>query len=683
VYTIERNAFTITAPNGASTVACLADATAPALPTVTSACGETLTPAAPVITDSPNPLTCEGTRTYAYTYTDCEGNTATWSYVYTIERNAFTIAAPNGASTVACLADATAPTLPTVTSACGETLTPAAPVITDSPNPLTCEGTRTYAYTYTDCEGNTATWSYVYTIERNPFTIAAPNGASTVACLANATAPALPTVTSACGETLTPAAPVITDTPNPLTCEGTRTYAYVYTDCEGNTATWSYVYTIERNAFTIATPNGASTVNSPTLATAPTLPTVTSACGEVLTPTGPVITNSPDPLVCTGTRTYAYTYTDCEGNTATWSYVYTVIDNTPPSISCSNATVTFSGQATLALNAANLASASDNCGTPNVTLSTPTVACAQVGQTVMVTATATDAAGLTANCTSQVTLAGLPCGWSQDPDGIGCGGGNNVGFTSGVFTVNSTGCYSAPPFETDVAGFAEQELCGNGSIEVQVTSINGSGWAGIALRESDAPGARKAQLLTNLGAFSRREVRYTTGGQAYPQQFPSQSKYWLRILRQGSQFVGYASANGASWSQVFAVTISGMPNCLSAGLVVTNLTATGSVSATFANVSIITNPTLSAIETEDFGAEVVDLHLNVFPNPTSGEVTVDFTPWAGKPALLEVYDLQGRRVRRLELDEAAGPMPVDMSNLPSGAYLFRVGEAQQRVVLQR
>jgi hypothetical protein len=473
---------------------------------------------------------------------------------------------------------------------------------------------------------------------------------------------------------------VITDSPNPITCEGTRTYAYTYTDCEGNTATWSYVYTIERQPFTVPA-NGATTVSSPALAVAPALPTVTSNCGETLTPSAPVITNSPNPLVCTGTRTYDYTYTDCEGNTATWSYVYTVIDNTPPMINCTNTTVAFSGEATLTLNAANLASASDNCGAPTVTLSTTSVACAQVGQTVMVTVTATDAAGLTANCTSQVTVAGLPCGWTQDTDGIGCGGGNDVGFTGGVFTVNSTGCYSAPPFTSDAAGFAGQELCGNGSIQVQVTSINGSGWAGVALRESDAPGARKAQLLTNLGAFSRREVRYTAGGQAQPSQFPSQGKYWLRILRQGSQFVGYASATGASWSQVFAVTINGMPNCLTAGLVVTNNTATGSVSATFANVSIIANPSLSAIETEDFGTEVVD--LNVFPNPTSGEVTVDFTPWAGKPALLEVYDLQGRRVRRLELDEANGPMPVDMSNLAEGVYLFRVGEVQQRVVLQR
>jgi len=663
--------------NGSLTVACPSAATTPTPPTVMGCDGSTITPTGPVIVNSPDPVACEGTRTYTYTYT-CGSTSSTWSFVYTIERQPFTVPA-NGASTVACLANATAPALPTVTSNCGETLTPAAPVITDSPSPLTCEGTRTYAYTYTDCEGNTATWSYVYTIERQPFTVPA-NGASTVACLANATAPALPTVTSNCGETLTPAAPVITDSPSPLTCEGTRTYAYTYTDCEGNTATWSYVYTIERQPFTVPA-NGAATVNSPALAVAPVPPTVTSNCGEVLTPAAPVITNSPNPLTCEGTRTYAYTYTDCEGNTATWSFVYAVIDNTPPTIYCSNAVVTFSGQTSLALNVANLASASDNCGAPTVTLSTATVACGQVGQTLMVTATATDATGLTANCISQVTIAGLPCGWSEKPDGIGCADGNTVSHNNGIFTVSSANCYYAAPFTADEAAFARHSLCGNGSITAQVAGLDGIGWAGISLRESDAPGARKVQLMTNLATLSRREVRYTPGGSAYPQQFPSQNKYWLRILRQGNQFVGYVSANGASWSQVFAVIVNDLPNCIQAGLVVTNGQANSTVSATFANVIVTSNAYLPAANTEDSGLEVAN--LNLFPNPTSGEITVDFTPWAGKPALLEVYDLQGRRVRRLELDEAAGPMPVDMSNLPDGVYLFRVGEAQQRVVLQR
>jgi hypothetical protein len=286
---------------------------------VTSACGEVLTPSAPVITNNPNPLACEGTRTYAYTYTDCEGNTAVWSFVYTIEREPFTVPA-NGSATVACPALAVAPTPPTVTSACGEVLTPSAPVITNNPNPLACEGARTYAYTYTDCEGNTAVWSFVYTIERLPFTVPA-NGAATVACPALANVqPTPPTVTSNCGEVLTP---VVTSS-QALGCEGNRVWYFAYTDCEGNTATWLFTYTVEYADFSVP-PNVVQNFGCPINEGTPTPPSVQDNCGNLLSPTGPSITSTYNAQGCEASRTYAWTYRDCEGNTHVWSTTHNFI----------------------------------------------------------------------------------------------------------------------------------------------------------------------------------------------------------------------------------------------------------------------------------------------------------------------------------------------------------------------
>jgi hypothetical protein len=176
--------------------------------------------------------------------------------------------------------------------------------------------------------------SSVTTIPSTVPTLNVPtNGATIVACLALATPPTPPVVNGCNGSPITPSGPVVTNTPNSLTCEGTRTYTYTYS-CGSNMATWSFVYTIEREPFTISTPNGAATVYNPALATPPTPPTVLSNCGETLMPSAPVITNAPNPLLCEGTRTYTYTYTDCEENTATWSFVYTIIDNIPPLITC-------------------------------------------------------------------------------------------------------------------------------------------------------------------------------------------------------------------------------------------------------------------------------------------------------------------------------------------------------------
>jgi gliding motility-associated-like protein len=141
----------------ASTVACAANIVAPTVPVVKDNCGNILTPSAPVVSTTP---TCEGDVTYTYKFTDCEGNTHDWVYTYTIERNDFTMPA-NQASTVACVANIVAPTVPVVKDNCGNILTPSAPVVSTTP---TCEGDVTYTYTFTDCEGNTHDWVYTYTI---------------------------------------------------------------------------------------------------------------------------------------------------------------------------------------------------------------------------------------------------------------------------------------------------------------------------------------------------------------------------------------------------------------------------------------------------------------------------------------------------------------------------------------
>ncbi len=129
-----------------------------------------------------------------------------------VVRGPFTIPDANGALTVACesAADGMGITPPTVVDECGTTLTPIQSII-DSPDPITCEGTRTYRYTYTDCATNTDTWDYVYKIEYEPFTD--PTDVTvTVDCVADIAAPTtFPTVVDNCGVTLLPTNETITN----------------------------------------------------------------------------------------------------------------------------------------------------------------------------------------------------------------------------------------------------------------------------------------------------------------------------------------------------------------------------------------------------------------------------------------------------------------------------------------
>ncbi|HRK82930.1 MAG TPA: DUF11 domain-containing protein [Saprospiraceae bacterium] len=297
------------------------------------------------------------------------------------------------------------------------------------------------------------------------------------------------------------------------------------------------------------------------------------------------------PSICSATavtRTYAWTYTDCEGNTAVWSFVYTILDNEPPMATCSNSTVTFNGQQSITLNANDFVTATDNCGIQSIALNPTAITCQQVGQQVPVTATVMDVNGNTATCTSMITVGGLPCGWSQNPDGVGCENGNSISFntTTSVYTATSTGCFYGPPYTADETALAQRTLCGNGSITALVTGITGSalGWAGVVMRENNAAGAKKAQLMTNLSTHSRREFRTTTNGASQPQQFPSQDRYWLRITRVGNQFTMFVSPNGVNWYPAGAQNIV-MGNCIQMGLAATNYTANSTVTATFSNVS--------------------------------------------------------------------------------------------------
>ncbi|MBK8054554.1 MAG: T9SS type A sorting domain-containing protein [Saprospiraceae bacterium] len=348
-------------PNSGATRVCLAQTEQPIPPVISDACGKPITPTGPVVVDAPNPLTCEGTRTYTYTYTDCAGHSKDWSFVWTLNVPTLSVDLP-GTFTVPC-PSFTPPTYPnTITDACGRPVTATGPTVTSSPDPITCEGTKTFTWNLTDCAGNTNTWSWIVTIERNDFTLPA-NGGSTVACPAAANVvPTPPSKMSECGEPIIPTGPVVSATP---ACEGTKTYTWTYTDCEGNSHDWVYTYTIERNDFTVPA-NGSATVSCPADITTPTPPTVTSNCGETLTPTGPVVVNTPDPLTCAGTRVYTYTYTDCEGNTRTWSFTYMVSPTLPVTITCPTNTTTTACQTPVQLNTAysnwlNTASFSGGC----------------------------------------------------------------------------------------------------------------------------------------------------------------------------------------------------------------------------------------------------------------------------------------------------------------------------------
>lgn len=397
-------------------------------------------------------------------------------------------------------------------------------------------------------------------------------------------------------------------------------------------------------------------------------------CGEIN-----LQSYSPTTVSCSdvGAVIVTVTVNDGNGNTNTCQATVTVEDNIPPVAVCLNHTVTFNGEAEIVLDSEDIwdkAASSDNCGGVFfVSANPPAIVCEDLGSVVPVTVTIEDASGNTATCVSMVTVEGLPCGWSQQPNGINCVDGNEISYDvpTEVFTATSEDCYFASPYNSDEMAFAQHDLCGDGSLVAQVTSISGTslGWAGLTMRESNAGGAKKVQLLTNLSNFSRREVRYTTNGTAFPQQFPSLNRYWLRLERQGNQFIGYTSANGLQWFQVMAVTVN-MNACLEIGLVATNYGQNSTVTATFANVEVV--DVLPLVRPANGIIQAAAPDFTAFPNPTTGELNLDLSAYQGHAVRLELYDVHGKAVKVVEIDAAERTERLDLSGFSNGLYLLRV-----------
>jgi len=69
--------------------------------------------------------------------------------------------------------------------------------------------------------------------------------------------------------------------------------------------------------------------------------------------------------------------------------------------------------------------------------------------------------------------------------------------------------------------------------------------------------------------------------------------------------------------------------------------------------------------------------LRIFPNPTTGEITVEWTGNAPKNARIFITDPMGRRLRMLTVPDAAKSLTTDIDDLPSGLYFVKVQSADR------
>lgn len=448
---------------------------------------------------------------------------------------------------------------------------------------------------------------------------------------------------------------------------GANTVTLTVRDKAGNSATCQTVVTVQDNTPpTLGCSNLTLHLNAQGDATVvpdQLVSVVQDACGIA------TFTASQTEFDCShvGPNTVTLIATDTKGNSSTCQTVVTVVDAVPPVIHCTDYEITFNGEPNIALPLNAIATSSDACGIQSLTISPAVIPCSAVGEILTITAVTRDVNNNQSTCTSQLTVSGLPCGFNQNPDGIGCANGNTVQYDAAneLFTLISSGCHYSPGATSDQLAYTGRQLCGNGEIIAKIHQLNGSGWAGLSMRESGAAGSKKAMLLLNHSNFARREIRTQTGGSTTIQQLAANGATWLRLVRSGNQISGFLSTNGQQWQLAMAANMP-LPHCIDMGLVVTGILPNGTTTGVFSQVAYIGANTQAVTQHTTDPAETRPNEILAFPNPNNGLIQFRLHPEWGENTRIEIVNNTGRVVLSAQTDATVGG--VHSCALPQSEY---------------
>ncbi len=351
-----------------------------------------------------------GVTTVTWTVTDASGNTATSSFIVTVEDNeapvidcSENVRVGNKEGTdyaIVNFNDATA------TDNCEVTVEQTAGPASGSQFPI---GTTTVTFTATDKAGNITDCSFTITVEdKEDPAITCPDNIET------------PNDPGICGAAVEFAMPEFADNSGEVTIEqiagpatgevfpvGTTTVSFRATDAAGNTAECSFNVTVKDDEDpSIETVENITVSNDAGMCSAVvnyTTPEATDNCGiESIEITEGMEPGSEFP---SGVTTITYIATDTNGNTATSTFTVTVNDTEAPIIECpENVEITVEiGTTSTIGNYADVV-ATDNCEvTVEMTAGLASGEEFPLGVTT-VTYTATDGAGNTTECNFTVTV---------------------------------------------------------------------------------------------------------------------------------------------------------------------------------------------------------------------------------------------------------------------------------------
>jgi ABC-type transport system involved in multi-copper enzyme maturation permease subunit len=142
---------------------------------------------------------------------------------------------------------------------------------------------------------------------------------------------------------------------------------------------------------------------------------------------------------------------------------------------------------------------------------------------------------------------------------------------------------------TDSFSFARQPLAGDGTITARVTSLTGEhanlssgpaqvgngnmvpglaewGKAGIIIKQSTHQGSAYAAMMVTGRHGVRMQYNFTGDTAGMPGSVSAAHPRWLRLTRSGDTITGYDSADGAHWTPVGTVQLTGLRATVQVGM---------------------------------------------------------------------------------------------------------------------
>lgn len=415
--------------------------------------------------------------------------------------------------------------------------------------------------------------------------------------------------------------------------------------------------------------------------------------------------------------TYTFTVTDNNGCNSDFEIVLGNDDNEPPMLILQDIAVSIGPDGTVTITPQMLDNGSfDNCAITSWTLSQETFGC-DAGGANTVTVTASDANGNTSSATAIVTVSGGSAGPDIDcPDNIAlsacdpvaefdvtavenCGGGDvtltqdtglpsgsnfPVGTTTITFTAtNASGGQNSCSFEVNVAPAmvvsttAQDVTCFGESDGSAVASVTGGGAAPYTYAWSNGANTPSASgLIAGTYTVTVTDAGGCTSTATSTVEQPTDLTTAL---------VNIVNATNGETNGSIEVTVSGgvLPYTFlwknSAGMAVGSTEDISGLGAgTYTLVATDANGCISqsgyTIQNAGPGAsnEVGQGgHVVIYPNPTSGEVTLEIEG-ATTPERMEVsaFDVTGRPLLRKEA--TATKLVIDLTGKPAGVYLLKV-----------